>query len=137
MTRTLTGGCLCGAIRYAYDGAIGPANYCHCSDCRKRTGSAFNIGVRIDALHFRIVTGQPKGFAKTADSGHELTRYFCAECGSPLYTASPRHPAHIFITAGCIDDPSAVQPKHQGWVTSRVSWATIDPALPFYPKGRG
>ncbi len=46
MTELVSGGCLCGYVRYEYDGEIGSANYCHCQDCRKTTGSAFNIGLK-------------------------------------------------------------------------------------------
>jgi hypothetical protein len=62
----VTGGCLCGAVRYEYDGELGPANYCHCADCRKCTGSAFNIGVRVAVRQFRIVRGAPEALQKPA-----------------------------------------------------------------------
>src|ERR1700674_3372951 len=101
----MTGGCLCGGVRYEYDGEIGPANYCHCADCRRCTGSAFNIGVRVAATGFRIVKGSPKSFTKAGDSGNELTRHFCLECGSPLYRSSPGHPEHHYVKAGTLDDP--------------------------------
>lgn len=126
----MTGGCLCGATRYEYSGEIGPAGYCHCRDCRRVTGSAFNIGVTVAARQFRIVAGKPKSFTKTADSGNTLTRHFCGECGSPLYTSSPTHPDVHYVKAGSIDDPALVKPEDQSWVASRVAWATIDPALP-------
>lgn len=135
MTPTITGGCLCGSVRYEYAGEIGPANYCHCTDCRKCTGSAFNIGVRIEARRFRIVRGSPKGFTKPGGSGDYLTRHFCPECGSPLYTSSPRHPDVVYVKAGCLDDPTVVKPEHQIWTNSKVGWATIDPSLPGFPTG--
>lgn len=135
MTQIVTGGCLCGSIRYRCDGEIGAANYCHCQDCRRCTGSAFNIGVRVAASGFRIVSGNPKGFTKAGDSGHELTRYFCPECGSPLYTSSPCHPDSLYLKAGSLDDPSLVRPAHQNWMVSRVAWAAIAPGLPAHAKG--
>ncbi len=135
MPSTLTGGCLCGAVRYEYDGEVGPANYCHCADCRRCTGSAFNIGVRVAAARLRIVRGRPRGFTKAGDSGHRLTRHFCAACGSPLFTSSPRHPDFYFLKAGCLDDPTVVRATHQSWTGSRVSWAAIDPELPGFAKG--
>ena len=48
MAEGITGGCLCGAVRFAYTGAVGPGAYCHCTDCRRITGSAFSISVRMD-----------------------------------------------------------------------------------------
>ena len=132
----VTGGCLCGSVRYEYDGGMGPANYCHCTDCRKTTGSAFNIGVRVEAQRFRITTGSPRGFTKAGDSGHHLTRHFCPECGSPLYTSSSRHPEYFYVKAGSLDDPTLVQPTHQIWMQSIVPWATISPQLPGYARSR-
>jgi hypothetical protein len=136
MSQTVGGGCLCGSIRYEYDGEIGPANYCHCADCRRCTGSAFSIGVRVAAPRFRVVKGRPKGFTKAGDSGSELTRHFCPECGSPLYTSSPRHAEFLFLKAGSLDDPRLVRPTHQNWIISRVGWAEIGIGLPGYTQGR-
>jgi len=129
-----TGGCLCGAVRYELRGEAGPAGYCHCADCRRCTGSAFNISVRVEARDFRVVHGNPKGFTKTADSGNRLTRYFCPECGSPIYTASERHPDTYYLKAGCLDDPGLVRPTHQSWTKSRVPWSAIDRTLPSFDR---
>jgi len=135
MRAVMTGGCLCGAVRYEYDGEIGPANYCHCTDCRRSTASAFNIRVRVAAARFRLLKGQPRGFTKTGDSGGELTRHFCTECGSPLFTSSPRHPEVLYLKAGSLDDPSVVRPAHQIWLQSRVKWALIGDNLPGFARG--
>jgi len=102
-----TGQCLCGAVRYDCDGDIGPSNYCHCADCRRTTGSAFNIGVRVRAQDFRI-TGPVRAFIKAGDSGNSLSRHFCAVCGSPIYTSSPSHPEFLFVKAGTVVSPDVV-----------------------------
>ena len=135
MSPSLTGGCLCGAVRYEYAGAPGPAAYCHCEDCRKCTGSAFNVGMRVEAASFRVVAGRARGFTKSADSGNRLTRHFCQDCGSPLYTSSPVHAEFVYVKAGSLDDPSLVHPDHQSWTKSRVPWAAIDPDLPSFAEG--
>lgn len=116
MTATITGGCLCGDVRFAYNGTLGAAAYCHCSDCRKCTGSAFNVSVGVERKYFEIINGYPKGFTKKGDSGNELTRHFCSNCGSPLYTSSPRHPDLFYVKAGAFDDPTLVQPAYQSWM---------------------
>jgi hypothetical protein len=132
---TITGRCLCGYVAYEYEGAIGPANYCHCADCRRVTGSAFNVGVQLERARLRFPAGRPKAFTKRGDSGNEITRHFCPDCGSPIFTSAPRHPDHVFVKAGTLDDPSVVLPTRQIWTTSAVAWAALDPALPSYPKG--
>lgn len=136
MESTVTGGCLCGSVRYEYRGEVGPAGYCHCADCRRTSGSAFGVSVRVQTAGFRIVSGQPKGFTKLGDSGRAVTRYFCPDCGSPLYTAPPLHPDVYFIKAGSLDDPSLVKPNRQAWMRSRVDWAEIDPGLTAYETSR-
>jgi hypothetical protein len=136
MGNAISGHCLCGNFAYEYLGEVGPANYCHCEDCRRCTGSAFNIGVRLDAAKFRIISGDPKGFTKLGESGNELTRHFCPECGSPLFTSSPRHPECVYVKAGSLDDPTIVRPDYQSWTASAVSWNRIDPELASYRRGR-
>jgi len=76
MSTVITGGCLCGNIRFAYKGVLGTAAYCHCSDCRKCTGSAFSVSVAMEIEHFEITAGSLKGFAKKGDSGNDLTHLF-------------------------------------------------------------
>jgi hypothetical protein len=136
MQRKVFGRCLCGHITYEYEGEIGPAGYCHCEDCRRCTGSAFNVSVRLNRASFRITGGQPRGFTKRADSGNELTRHFCPECGSPIYTSSPKHPEIVYAKAGSLDDPSLVVPTHQSWTASAVPWSRIERGLESFSRGR-
>ena len=135
MAHLLTGGCLCGAVRYAYEG-VGAAGYCHCADCRRVSGSAFGISVRVDASQFRIVRGRPRTFTKAGDSGRLVTRAFCGDCGSPLFTLPPERPDVVFIKAGSLDDPTLVKPDRQAWTRSRVSWAEIDPQIATFETSR-
>jgi hypothetical protein len=90
----------------------------------------------LTAAQFTITSGSPKGYTKHGDSGRELTRHFCGECGSPLFTSSPRHPDYVYAKAGCLDDPMIVRPTHQSWTASAVPWARIDPELQGFAKGR-
>jgi len=133
----ITGHCLCNAVRFTISAALGPAAYCHCTDCRRVTGSAFNISVPVAAAGFEIAAGQPKAYTMTADSGTELTRHFCGDCGAPVYTSSPKHPDTVYVKAGLLDDPSLVEPGHQSWVHSAVPWSEIDARLPSYDKASG
>ncbi len=134
MSERYSGGCLCGGVRFEIDGPPGGAGYCHCADCRKLTGSAFNVSAPVAADALRITAGAPKAFTKRADSGNELTRYFCPDCGSPLYTASPAHPDTVYVKAGALDDPTLIIPLHQSWTRSRVSWAAIADDLPGFER---
>ena len=135
MPPKIHGRCLCGHVVYEYTGSIGPANYCHCDDCRRCTGSAFSVGVRFDLTEFRITAGSPRAFTKRGDSGNELTRHFCPECGSPIFTSSPRHPDRVYVKAGTLDDPTIVVPTGQNWTQSAVPWSHIDRGIRSFAKG--
>lgn len=136
MNESITGGCLCGAVQFVCSGKLGPAVYCHCADCRKSSGSAFHVGVPLETKSFKIISGAPKSFTKRADSGHELTRYFCSDCGSPLYNSISRRPEMVFIKAGALDNPKLVEPNCQIWTRSSVAWSIIETELPGHEKGR-
>ena len=136
MREQTTGGCLCGTVKFVYSGKLGSAAYCHCEDCRKCTGSAFNISVAFETAISEIVSGEAKGFTKRADSGNELTQHFCPECGSPLYTSSSKHSDLVYVKAGTLDDSNPVKPAYQSWISSSVPWATIESGLRAYEKGR-
>lgn len=128
-------GCLCGAVTFVCD-SLGSAGYCHCEDCRRCTGSAFNVSVRCPTAEFRITSGDLGRFTKVGGSGFELTRSFCRSCGSPIFTSSPLDPSVIYIKAGALDDPDAVKPTLEAWVRSKVAWANISDGIASFEKGR-
>lgn len=136
MTAAITASCLCGAVRISCGEPVGPGGYCHCQDCRKATGSAFSVNIPFDAGTFRVLSGEIGSFTKTADSGNELTRHFCRECGSPLYGTSPQHPNRVYVRAGIIDQPNVIHPASESWCQSKVGWSVIDESLPSFARGR-
>jgi hypothetical protein len=133
---TTTGGCLCGAVRFECDD-VGSAGYCHCEDCRRCTGSAFNVSVRCAPGNFHLISGKLGRFTKTGERGFELTRNFCLSCGSPIFMSSPLDRSVIYIKAGVLDDPSAVSPMIEAWIRSKVTWADIPVGIDSFEKGRG
>ena len=136
METILRGGCLCGAVRYEYAGPPGPSSYCHCDDCKRATGGAYTVGVLSRADTLRVVRGRVKGYTTKGDSGKNITREFCPECGSPLFTRAEKCPEFVFIKAGSLDEPELITPSCQTWTERAVAWAAIDPSLPCYLKGR-
>lgn len=133
---SVTGSCLCGNVAFAYSGDMAAAAYCHCTDCRKTTGSAFNISIGLDGDAFEVTKGTPKTFTKTADSGQPITRHFCGDCGAPLYTSSSLQPEKIYVKAGALDDPDVVRPAYQSYTRSRVAWSKIEDDLPGFETER-
>jgi hypothetical protein len=133
MTVTRTGGCLCGAVRYESEGEPVFSLQCHCRDCQRSSGSAYIAAIRVPASGFRIIQGAPKRYVAKADSGNEITRAFCGDCGSPLYVQVATRPDIVGIRVGSLDDPSSFRPEADIFVKSAQPWDHMDPALPKYP----
>jgi hypothetical protein len=118
--------CLCGGINLSYSGVIGPANYCHCEDCRRVTGSAFNIGVRVERKNLKIrAASELRTFKYISGNGGEIQRCFCGTCGSPILTLHPAKPEFAWVKAGIINNPEVVKPAYEIWTKDEVSWAAI------------
>jgi hypothetical protein len=119
--------CLCGGIQLSYSGRLGPANYCHCEDCRKANGSAFNIGIRVDRKDLGMkATMELRSYRFRSSSGREIERCFCSTCGSPIYTLHPDKPEYAWVKAGIINQPEIVKPTFENWIKDKVKWAAID-----------
>ena len=134
MGTILRGGCLCGVVRYECTGNPEDASYCHCDDCRKATGGPYTVGVLVKAVDLRMISGRVKGYTTIADSGRKITRQFCPNCGSPLFTRAEKCPGLVFLKAGCLDEPELIKPSCQTWTKCAVPWAYIDERLPCYPE---
>ncbi|SMC22615.1 Uncharacterized conserved protein [Andreprevotia lacus DSM 23236] len=130
-----SGGCLCGAVRYRYPLPLGAANYCHCVDCRRVTGSAFNIGIRLEQALLQI-SGVLRSYSHAGGSGQAVERLFCGQCGSPLFTRHPARPESVWVRAGGLDDPALVQPGWASWASQRVAWAVPPEGLTEFPRNR-
>ena len=126
-TPPLTGGCQCGAVRFAVDGPLGGAAICHCRMCQKATGAPFGSFVTAKG-GLRWVRGQPKRF----QSSNKAQRGFCAACGTPLTFEWKGQPVEVAI--GAFDDPAANAPTLQLAIDSRLPWFAALPALPERPK---
>lgn len=133
MAESLTGGCMCGAIRFECAAEPLVSFNCHCRDCQKATGSAFTPAVIVPANSLRV-TGQAKHHSVKADSGSTMTRSFCPQCGSRLFGQTSRRPEMIGILAGALDDPTRHRPTVEFWTSSAQPWDHMDPAIQKLPK---
>lgn len=120
----LRGGCLCGKVRYTITAEPVFTGVCHCTDCQKATGSAFNIVVAVPSAGVSV-TGPLKSYVGRGDSGQEHTRRFCPECGSPITGEVAVTPGITMIEAGTLDDPSAIQPAVHIYCRSKLDWVQI------------
>lgn len=126
MTNTITGGCLCGAVRYEIDETPKMQIACHCDSCRKSSGAAF-VTAAVAPRGVTRITGALRVYAETADSGRPIKRYFCPTCGSKVYSEIATVPDAYAIQAGTLDDPSWFRPKMNFYASKALDWAPLDP----------
>ena len=126
----LGGKCLCGAVRYAVRDEFTYAANCHCSNCRRTTGSAFKpfAGIRRDAL--RIVAGEERLMRFGGDDGHDA---HCGVCGSLLYSLV-REGAFVHVAMGSLVDAPTIRPDKHIFVGSKAPWFVITDDLPQYEE---
>jgi hypothetical protein len=118
-----SGACLCGAIRFNFDrDRVLAANHCHCRDCQRATGSAFATFCIVPEDAFAL-EGEPKSYAVQGESGGDVTRLFCGDCGSQLYSFVAVMPGFFFVKTGALDDASWVEPASAFWGESAQPWA--------------
>ena len=98
------GSCHCGEV--TYDAEVDPdkVSLCNCTDCQMLTGSAFRVSVPAPAATFRLLTGQPKAYVKTAASGAKRRHSFCPNCGTPVCaTADTDESTELFLASGLLE----------------------------------
>src|SRR5262245_12149581 len=121
----LTGGCLCGAVRYRSTGAPFRQFVCHCRDCQRSGGSIFHAGMAVPRADFTITQGQLTTYQSKADSGRTIARSFCPICGSGIFNELELRPGYVVIKAGTLDDPAIVSPTYEVYARSKVPWVSI------------
>ena len=128
------GGCHCGYITYEAEIDPDTVSICHCTDCQTLSGSAYRTNVRTVAGGFKLLTGQPKIYVKTAESGNKRAQAFCPECGSPIYATSVTDPKIYGLRVGTIRQRAELRPRQQGWCRSAQPWVTELGSTTRYPK---
>lgn len=126
---TISGGCQCGAVRYASEASPPFSIICCCTQCQKITGTghAPQFAMPKSAV---AVEGTPAFFEIKADSGNAVQSAFCPNCGSPVYKTSSGFADFLFFHAATLDDPSKYRPQSVVWARRRQPWDHLDPALP-------
>jgi len=128
----IDGSCQCGHIKYEAEIDEKNANICHCSDCQAFSGSAFRVGVPGPSDKFKLLSGAPKTYVKTAESGGKRAQVFCPECGTHLY-ATDANPATATVNRyriGTIRQRDKITPSTQIWCRSALPWARDISGIP-------
>jgi len=133
---SITGGCLCGKVRYSADVEPAFTGVCHCRNCQKETGSAFAIVVAVPQPALSV-QGELKTYEDKGDSGQALFRRFCPECGSTVIDEAAVMPGVVMIQAGTLDDPSWLKPGMQIFCDSAQPWVQLSGEWQRFPKMPG
>lgn len=125
---SVTGGCLCGAVRYEARADLQDAFYCHCRMCQRASGAPAEVAVPVEPETLRFTQGTPQYFQSSPFG----KRGFCPDCGSRLnWVPTTAEQAHwLSVTVGSLDAPERAVPQSHGCVESQLPWYKLDDGLP-------
>jgi hypothetical protein len=130
---TITGHCLCGAIRFEVAGEPVLLSQCHCAQCRLGAGATPVAWTTVARRAVTVRAGEPAWYR----SSDHARRGFCSTCGSSLFFENARFPDELDITTACLDQADALAPTMHIWVSSKLAWARTDDGLPCHARGPG
>ena len=133
MSQSIKGSCLCQTVKYQFHGPAYAFQYCHCSRCRKFTGSAHGSNIIIDPKNFEWLSGEDMiGRFEHPEAKHFAT-CFCRNCGSSLPWMS-QSGVSVVIPAGTLDEDPGIRPTQNIFWKSRAPWREEVGALPHYDE---
>jgi hypothetical protein len=131
----LTGGCLCGAVRYEVNEPLTGAGYCHCTRCQRRTGTAASATAMSAPGSVRVVRGADVVGVWEPEGG--WAKLFCSTCGSALFSRNPADPDQLGVRLGTFDQDPEVRPSYRQFVAYAAPWEPIpDDGLKRFPESR-
>jgi hypothetical protein len=131
-TDALTGGCLCGAVRYRTGLPMLPATICHCRSCRLAAGANAVALYTVEKSTVSFTQGQTVQYR----SSPMVLRGFCVTCGTALTHWDADWPAEFSLTIASLDDPGLVVPVDHTWMAHAVPWDSPKDLLPQYQTDR-
>lgn len=122
------GSCLCGAVTIEIHGGIDAIIHCHCSKCRKSSGTAYATNGFVARDQLLIKTGQAQLGCYEATPGKK--RHFCKVCASPIFSSNAANPERLRVRLGILDSDISERPISHNFVSSRANWDDLDAKLP-------
>jgi len=122
--------CLCGQVHIEIVGKVSDIIHCHCSLCRKNSGTAFATNGFVLASEFNITQGADVLSTFSFKPGRH--RHFCSCCGSPIFSSNEADPSRIRIRLGIIDSDITEHPISHNFITSKANWENLHAQLPRY-----
>ncbi len=124
------GSCLCGSIQFTLNGEISAPIYCHCSRCRKASGSAYATNGFVNKSELQVTDAE--NTLNYYESSVGKRKYFCSKCGAPIYSSNSSKPEKLRIRLGSIDSDIAERPVSHNFITSKANWEELEATLPMY-----
>jgi hypothetical protein len=134
MTQPYTGGCACGALRYATKHAPIFQNLCQCRDCQRRSGAGHGAWLTFAARAEMVISGEAAHWEVAADSGNVKSHAFCPVCGTPVYLRFAAMPDLIAVAAGSLDEPDRFTPHALTYAERGEPWDAITPGLQAFDR---
>lgn len=128
----VTGGCLCGSVRYQINGPITSLGHCHCTMCQRYHGTAYSTYSMVPKNDYAITKGD--SVLNTAHTSAQVQRKFCSKCGSPISYENDASTDNIWITAGSLDADPGCEPQYHIFVKDKVAWLEITDDLPQFAE---
>lgn len=132
MSQLIMGGCLCGGVRFEVTGPFIRAGHCHCSRCRRHSGTTVCTQGRVWREQFRLLQGGE--LIRNYKTPGYASKAFCSVCGSSLFGGTWPDGRQISIRLGAIDGDPGIRPQFHAYVDSRAPWDEITDDLPQYPE---
>ena len=107
----INGACHCGKITYEAEIDPEAVTICHCTDCQTLSGTAFRTVASVKKENLKMLSGEPKVYIKTAESGNKRAQAFCADCGTPLWATTPTDQQAFGLRVGAIRQRNELKPK--------------------------
>ena len=134
MDAPMTGGCLCGGVRFEVTEPLVSASYCHCTRCQRRTGTAASAQARVAPGSLHVTSGEELIRAYDPGDGGFL-KLFCSQCGSALWSRSPEDPEVMSVRLGILDSDPGIRPSYRQFVAYAAPWEPLpDDGLTRYPE---
>jgi hypothetical protein len=129
------GSCLCGGVRFEITGPFLRANYCHCTRCRKHSGTSSLAQGRVPREAFHLIEGAE--LIRVYRPGGGAAKAFCSVCGSSLFGGTWPEGPEVSVRLGALDDDPGIRPQYRSFTADQVAWEELpDDGLPRYPQAK-
>lgn len=132
MPAPYSGRCVCGAVAYRLTDEPLTVYVCHCTDCQKRSGSAFSMSMWVHRSALALTAGEPVSLTLTTPSGRVAEHRLCAKCGCRLWSEPRQRPEIAIVRPGTLEDTSWIRPVAHLWTRSAQPWVGIPEGVPRY-----